>query len=50
MSLGAQEYWGDCALCGNEDAKRLYERLVHEELKHKQRLELFCDDLFYGEE
>ena len=34
----------------DEDAKRLCERLVHEELKHKQRLELFYDDLFYGEE
>jgi len=33
-----------------EDAKRLCERLVHEELKHKQRLEIFYDDLFYGED
>jgi rubrerythrin len=34
----------------HEDAKRLCERLVHEELKHKQRLELLYDDLFYGED
>ncbi len=32
-------------------AKRLCERLVHEELKHKLKLETFYDDLFYrGEE
>lgn len=34
----------------DENAKRLCERLVHEELKHKQRLELFYDDLFYKED
>jgi len=34
----------------HEDAKRLCERLVHEELKHKQRLELFYDEFFYGED
>lgn len=34
----------------HEDAKRLCDRLVHEELKHKQRLELFYDSLFYGED
>lgn len=34
----------------SEDAKRLCERLVHEELKHKLRLEIFYDDLFYGED
>jgi rubrerythrin len=34
----------------NEEAKRLCERLVHEELKHKYRLELLYDDLFYGED
>lgn len=33
----------------DEGAKRLCERLVHEELKHKYRLELLYDDLFYGE-
>jgi rubrerythrin len=32
-----------------KDAKRLCERLVHEELKHKLRLEMFYDDLFYSE-
>jgi rubrerythrin len=34
----------------SEDAKRLCEMLVHEELKHKQGLEIFYDDLFYGED
>ncbi len=34
----------------DETAKNLCERLVHEELKHKLRLETFYDDLFYGEE
>jgi len=33
----------------DETAKRLCERLVHEELKHKLKLEMFYDDLFYGE-
>jgi len=31
-------------------AKHLCERLVHEELKHKLRLETFYDDLFYSED
>jgi len=34
----------------DETAKRLCERLVHEELKHKLRLEIFYDDFFYGED
>jgi len=34
----------------SEEAKLLCERLVHEELKHKLRLEIFYDDLFYGED
>lgn len=34
----------------DESAKRLCEKLVHEELKHKLRLEMFYDDLFYGED
>jgi len=34
----------------SEDAKRLCERLVHEELKHKLRLEMFYDDLFYSKD
>lgn len=34
----------------SKDAKRLCERLVQEELKHKLRLEMFYDDLFYGED
>jgi len=33
----------------DETAKGLCERLVHQELKHKLRLETFYDDLFYGE-
>ncbi len=31
-------------------AKRMCERLVHEELRHKLRLEIFYDDFFYGED
>lgn len=34
----------------DETAKRLCERLVHEELRHKLKLEIFYDDLFYGED
>lgn len=34
----------------DETAKHLCERLVHEELKHKLRLEMFYDDLFYRED
>lgn len=34
----------------DEAAKHLCENLVHEELKHKLRLELLYDDLFYGED
>jgi len=34
----------------DEAAKRLCEGLVHEELKHKLRLEIFYDDFFYGED
>jgi len=34
----------------DETAKRFCERLVHEELKHKLRLEIFYDDFFYGED
>ena len=34
----------------DEEAKLLCERLVHEELKHKQRLEILYDDLFYRED
>ena len=34
----------------DEAAKRLCERLVHEELGHKLRLEMFYDDFFYGED
>jgi rubrerythrin len=32
----------------DESAKRLCQKLVDEELKHKLRLETFYDDLFYG--
>jgi len=34
----------------DETAKHLCERLVHEELRHKLRLEIFYDDFFYGED
>lgn len=34
----------------DEEAKRLCERLVHEELKHKYSLEVLYDDLFYQED
>jgi len=34
----------------DQAAKRLCERLVREELKHKLRLEMFYDDFFYGED
>jgi len=34
----------------DQAAKRLCERLVHEELEHKLRLEIFYDDFFYGED
>ena len=34
----------------DETAKNLCQRLVHEELKHKLKLETFYDDLFYGED
>jgi rubrerythrin len=33
-----------------EETKRLCERLVHEELRHKLRLEIFYDDFFYEED
>ena len=33
----------------DKDAKWLCQKLVSEELKHKLRLEVFYDDLFYGE-
>lgn len=34
----------------DQAAKHLCERLVHEELKHKLRLEIVYDDFFYGED
>jgi rubrerythrin len=34
----------------DEAAKRMCERLVHEELRHKLRLEIFYDNFFYGED
>lgn len=34
----------------DRSAKRLCQRLVREELRHKYRLETFYDDLFYGED
>lgn len=38
------------ALIRDESATLLCERLVHEELKHKLRLETFYDDFFYVED
>lgn len=38
------------SLLRDEAAKHLCERLIHEELKHKLRLELFYDELFQGED
>jgi len=37
------------SLMRDEAAKNLCASLVHEELKHKLRLEMLYDDLFYGE-
>lgn len=34
----------------DETAKRMCERLVHEELRHKLKLEIFYDNLFYGDD
>ena len=34
----------------DKDAKRLCQKLVSEELKHKLRLEVLYDDLFYGQD
>ena len=34
----------------DEEAKGLCQRLVHDELKHKYRLEVLYDDLFYQED
>ena len=34
----------------DEAAKHMCERLVHEELRHKLRLEIFYDGFFYGED
>jgi rubrerythrin len=38
------------SLLKGQQAKRLCERLVHYELKHKLRLETFYDSFFYGED
>ncbi len=38
------------SLMRDEAAKRMCERLVHEELRHKLRLEIFYDDFFYRED
>lgn len=34
----------------DEETKQLCQRLVHQELKHKLKLERFYDDLFYSED
>ena len=38
------------SLMRDEAAKRLCEKLVQEEFKHKLNLETFYDDLFYSED
>lgn len=38
------------AVLADPDAKHLCEELVHEELKHKLKLETFYDDLFYQQD
>jgi rubrerythrin len=38
------------AIIVDKDAKQLCQKLVSEELKHKLKLEVFYDDLFYGED
>jgi rubrerythrin len=38
------------SVVGEKITKRACERLVHEELRHKLRLEIFYDDFFYGED
>ena len=38
------------ALFRSDEAKHLCEWLVHEELRHKQKLEKFYDDFFYAED
>ena len=38
------------SVMSDETAKRLCERLVQNELRHKLRLEIFYDDFFYGED
>ncbi len=43
-------YSGMMGVLRDRDAKLLCERLVHEELKHKQKLEIFYDNLFYMED
>ena len=40
-------YAGLMSLMRDEAAKRLCQSLVQEELKHKLKLEIFYDDLFY---
>jgi rubrerythrin len=37
-------------LVSGEDAKNLCQRLVHEELRHKLKLELYYEDLFRGDD
>ncbi|MFH0914744.1 MAG: ferritin family protein [Chloroflexota bacterium] len=43
-------YTGMMSLMRDEAAKRLCLRLVNEELRHKLKLELLYDDLFYRED
>ncbi|MFH0846538.1 MAG: ferritin family protein [Chloroflexota bacterium] len=43
-------YLGLMGLLRDRNAKQMCERLVQEELRHKLRLEMLYDDLFYGED
>ena len=46
----AVEFYSRTGVMRDKAAKRLCQRLVHQELKHKLRLEKFYDDLFNGED
>jgi rubrerythrin len=37
------------SIMSDKEAKKMCEQLVHEELRHKLKLETFYDDLFYSE-
>ena len=45
----AEFYTSMMSLIRTKSAKRLCQKLAAEELRHKLKLEIFYDDLFYGE-